>query len=74
MISRYFTEDTRILYGAPGDCYHAATAANAAAAASAAKMLNDAQWLNDAKRRYTAAARLIAKAETTEGFTWEGRE
>lgn len=34
------------------------------------KLLNDARYLNDVKRRYTAAARKIAAAETFPGFEW----
>lgn len=36
----------------------------------AVKLLNRARDLNDRKRRYTAAARLIAEAETLDGFEW----
>jgi hypothetical protein len=36
----------------------------------AADMLNRARYLNDEKRKYTAAARLIAKVECLDGFRW----
>jgi hypothetical protein len=36
----------------------------------ASEMLNRAGYLNDVKRKYTAAARLIAAAETVPGFRW----
>ena len=48
----------------------AATTATSDAADRAATLLNRARVLNDQKRKYTAAARLIAEAETLDGFAW----
>ena len=45
-------------------------------AQQAAELLNRAGYLNDVKRQYTAAARLIYKAQQLPGFVWldtEGR-
>jgi hypothetical protein len=39
-------------------------------AEKAVKLLNDARYLNNIKRKYTAAARKIAEAETLPGFKW----
>jgi hypothetical protein len=38
--------------------------------ADAAELLNRARVANDIKRQYTAAARLIARAESLPGFKW----
>ena len=45
-----------------------------AAAEQAAKLLNQAVVLNNRHRKYTAAARAIAKAECVEGFEWDELE
>lgn len=47
-----------------------AIAATPDRAAEAAMLLNKARDLNDRQRKYTAAARLIAKVETLPGFAW----
>ena len=47
-----------------------ATCRNGTDAIKAADLLNKARNLNDAQRKYTAAARMIAKAESIEGFAW----
>ena len=39
-------------------------------AQQAAELLNRASYLNDVKRQYTAAARLIYKAQQLPGFVW----
>ncbi len=39
-------------------------------AAEACKLLDRARVLNDQKRRYTEAARTIARAESLPGFAW----
>jgi hypothetical protein len=39
-------------------------------AEKAARLLNKAMHLNDTKRKYTAAARTIAQAESLPGFRW----
>jgi len=69
MISRYFVSagSRQVHFGAPGDSYHAA---NCDKPELAVRLLSDAMWLNDRDRKYTAAARKIAQAETLPGFKW----
>ena len=47
-----------------------AQTATHADATRASELLNRAGYLNDHKRRYTAAARTIAQAESVAGFRW----
>jgi len=59
-----------VLVHSDGDERKAAQCGSIAEAVQAAKLLNDAKHLNDVKRRYTDAARKIAKAEALPGFRW----
>lgn len=60
--------------GMPSESRVRARCANQAAAERAAKLLNEAQVLNHRHRKYTAAAKAIAKAECVEGFEWNELE
>lgn len=53
-----------------GEVTEAATCATPEAATRAADLLQRARRANDFKRQYTKAARLIAEAETVDGFKW----
>lgn len=62
------TADTIQLQFNDGECRMAATCHGCAAEAAA--LLNKTMHLNHEKRQYTAAARLIARAESMLGFQW----
>ncbi len=52
------------------DDYESSPIAVCDKAKEALQILEKAWFLNDVKRKYSAAARLIAEAESLPGFTW----